>query len=171
MLLHAVFASSRFERVVVRADDTDVLVMLLYFHAKGLLVDKTYLEHTSYGDKERFLNIHTVVQKWGYELCLSLPAFHALTGCDTTSSFHRIGKISAFKCLLKHLKDVPHLKHLGCQPVSDNCYRDVENFVASLYSGKFENEKSLNRIRYMQAMTTDKPAASLPPTSMLSASM
>ena len=90
---------------------------------------------------------HTVVQKWGHESCLSLPAFHALTGCDTTSCFHRIGKRSAFKCLLKHLKDVPHLKHLGCQPVSDNCYRDVENFVASLYSQKFESDKSLSRVR------------------------
>ena len=111
------------------------------------------------------LSTHTIVQKWGDESCLSLPAFHALTDCDTTSSFHRIGKRSAFKCLLKHLKDVPHLRHLGCQPVSDNYYRDVENFVASLYSQKFESDKSLSRVRYMQVMTTDKSTASLPPTS------
>jgi hypothetical protein len=37
-------------------------------------------------------------------VCEILPAAHALTGCDTTSSFFGIGK----KCMLKALKETPN---------------------------------------------------------------
>ena len=32
------------------------------------------------------------MQKLGLDFCEGLPAAHAITGCDTTSSFYKIGK-------------------------------------------------------------------------------
>jgi hypothetical protein len=47
------------------------------------------------------LPVHDICHIHGPLVCNLLPAVHALTGCDTTSSFFRIGK----KTVLKTLQD------------------------------------------------------------------
>lgn len=42
-----------------------------------------------------------------------LPAIHALTGCDTTSSFFGLGKKIICKFLQKHLEKVQYLLDLS----------------------------------------------------------
>ena len=39
-----------------------------------------------------FVPIHALVEKLGSVMCNLLPAFHSLTGCDTTSEPYLIGK-------------------------------------------------------------------------------
>ena len=43
MVLHAINLSSTFEWIVVRSDDTDVLVLLLYYSSKGKLDSSVYM--------------------------------------------------------------------------------------------------------------------------------
>jgi hypothetical protein len=52
-------------------------------------------------DGRRYLPVHDICHIQGPLVCKLLPAMHALTGCDTTSSFFGIGK----KTVLKTLKD------------------------------------------------------------------
>ena len=40
-----------------------------------------------------------MVLRLGQDVCDLFPAFHELTGCDTTSGFHQIGKKKAWKTL------------------------------------------------------------------------
>ena len=52
--------------------------------------------HAGHGDRQRYIPVPDISDKLGVALCGSLPACHALTGCDTTSSLLRIGKTTAF---------------------------------------------------------------------------
>lgn len=43
IVLHAVSLSNEHSRIIIRVDDTDVLVILLYTYSKGLLSDQVYM--------------------------------------------------------------------------------------------------------------------------------
>jgi hypothetical protein len=58
--------------------NNDLHCQELYFHA-GV-------------DKLQYLVIHNVSEALGDEVCKSLPGFHAVTGCDSTSVFSGLGK-------------------------------------------------------------------------------
>jgi hypothetical protein len=59
--------------------------------------DRIILPQSFYG--RRYLPVHDICHIQGPLVCKLLPAMHALTGCDTTSSFFGIGK----KTVLKNL--------------------------------------------------------------------
>ena len=94
MLLHAVHLSSNYERIIVRSNDTDVL-LLLYYANKEKLGSSVYMHagHISqFRDQRRYIPTCTFVNKVGKDICQKLPAAHALTGSDTTGAFFQIGK-------------------------------------------------------------------------------
>jgi hypothetical protein len=64
------------------------------------LIDN-FLSYLSKNDGRRYLPVHDICHIQGPLVCKLLPVVHALTGCDTTSSFFGIGK----KTVLKTLKD------------------------------------------------------------------
>ena len=72
LLLHAKHAASDFPRIVVKSPDTDVLVLC-------------YSQFSSRGPS----------------LCKALPGVHALTVCDSMSSFYGIGKKKAWNDIEK----------------------------------------------------------------------
>ena len=44
----------------------------------------------------RYIPAHAIAQSLGQSKAMALPAFHALTGCDTTSTFFGKGKKTAW---------------------------------------------------------------------------
>jgi len=58
--------------------------------------------YAGHSGKERHIPVHCIAKELGPVVCASLPAAHALTGCDTTSSLNRIGKKSACSKLVKY---------------------------------------------------------------------
>jgi 5'-3' exonuclease len=67
----------------------------------------------------------------------SLLAFHALTGCDTTSQFAGIGKKSAWTVFVK-FHDL--LEHLGEESIAnDQVLSNAETFVCHLYNSNTDN--------------------------------
>ena len=53
-------------------------------------------------NNQRYINIQQLHENLGEKLCRTLPAYHALTGCDYTASFNRKGKIKPLKVLQKN---------------------------------------------------------------------
>ena len=107
MLLHAVHLASTYERIIIRSDDTDVLVLLLYYASKEQLGSSVYMHagHISqFRSQRRYIPICEIVSKVGKDICQNLPAAHALTGSDTTSAFFQIGKRTAYSKLAELLK-------------------------------------------------------------------
>lgn len=73
---------SRPSNVIIRMNDTDVLVIALGNFSKlnGLLL---WLDVGLHGtNTRRYINVNNIYSKLGNKLSSSLPAFHALTGSD-----------------------------------------------------------------------------------------
>lgn len=67
MILHAIHVSY-FPRTIIRCDDTDVLVLLLYYQSRGELSNDVYM-HTGHSGKfvswERFVPVTKIAKAVG----------------------------------------------------------------------------------------------------------
>ena len=101
-------------------------------------------------------------------LCESLPACHALTGCDTTSSLFRIGKTTAFNKLEKHIDELQGLKSFCLKDCVPEALEGARQYALTLYGQKKKTKgepcTSLDELRCVLASTTDMPVSHLPPT-------
>ncbi|KAK3746863.1 hypothetical protein QZH41_000037 [Actinostola sp. cb2023] len=127
MLLHAQDCKHDHRRIVVQSPDTDVAVLCVY--AYHLIASEELWFRTGVKDKLRFIPVHRLAEKLGNDLSIMLPAFHALTGCDTTSGLFQIGKRKAWKALLKNMhfnfKNNNNISHY--YNINDgNCYVSSE---------------------------------------------
>ena len=52
-------------------------------------------------DTNRYIDIKTIVEFYGRDVCLVFPAYHSITGCDTTSFPYKVGKIKPFIKMVK----------------------------------------------------------------------
>eukprot|EP00794_Sanderia_malayensis_P002215 gene2214-2520_t len=130
--------------VVLKAKDTDILILIIYaFALKG--------QETMWCmqiDHNKYVNIGKIVQFLGVSVCLQLPAFHSVTGCDTTSYFYRTSKAQYLK---KHEKTSLYtsLSHWAVQKVLDEEGADsVIKFIhETIYNGKPNDNLVTTRIK------------------------
>ena len=100
LLLHAIHLAKSHKRIILRCDNTDVLVLLIYFCSRGMFNSCEVYMHA--GDcnntinQQRFIPVSSITSSIGKEVSLCLPAAHALSGCDSTSSLFRIGEFTAY---------------------------------------------------------------------------
>ena len=131
--------------VVIRCDDTDVLVIFLAHVLKFAVHVWLDVGHNNKNNR-RYIDVSDLAQHVGPQLCAALPGFHAFTGSDYTASFCRKGKVRPLAIMEK--KFVPAFSSLGEQEnVDPNVVADLEAFVCCLY-GK-PNLKSTNTARYL----------------------
>ena len=118
---------------------------------------------TGVKDRLRFLPVHLLHLSLGQTLCKALPAFHALTGCDSTSALQGIGKASAWRVINKDNEFKEQLSHFGEDPVVSNGSRhSSEAFICSLYhGGRFTKADD---VRYFLFCQKNKKSEELPPT-------
>ena len=106
------------------------------------------------GEKHIFLDIHDLASNLGPIACRNLPAMHALTGCDTMSSFYGVGKKIPFEILLS----VPNLLD-GFGLTFDLVETDIqkaETFIASCYKKKYGEGNSINEFHYKEFLKCRK---------------
>ena len=75
--------------------DTDVVVLVVAA-AQGLKAGDELQLASGTGKCLRYLAAHEISAAHGPEKARALPVFHALTGCDTVSSFAGQGKKTAW---------------------------------------------------------------------------
>ena len=167
MLLHAIELSMTHERIIIRCDDTDVLVILIYYACKGKVGNVVYM-HAGHGSKNRYIPVSSIAEKLGRTKCESLPPSHALTGCDATSSLYKIGEKTAFTKLEKHAEDLKDLSILGLSGCLEEALPVARRYALFLYGQRRkENGRpctNLDERRHVLASTTDTAATNLPPT-------
>ena len=140
LMFHAIDLSKTCPRIIVHCNDTDILVLLLYYQNRGQLAEEVYL-HAGHQSKattrEQYIPIHTISTELGERLCQCLPAVHALTGCDATSVFFRIGKRTAFTKLVGDVDDLHELSEFGLSFLAfQQAVTFARHFVLSLYGKK-----------------------------------
>ena len=102
-------------------------------------------------DGRRFLPIHELCSSLSEITCRVLPTAHALSGCDTISSFFGIGKKSVYKIL--KAPDFHDLDNLG-DPDKDVAISCSSRFVARLYDQKKSFASSHHNINKLQVKLT-----------------
>ena len=122
MMLHAAHPyKAEFTDIAVHANDTDVLVLYVAT-ASGLHGARLWLV---FGPDKRYIPTHTITENQGDEMTRGLLLLHAVSRCNTVSSFSGIGKKTAFSVwkLMRHL--VPVCPHLSQTPDM----KELERFV------------------------------------------
>ena len=77
LLLHAVSLSNQHSRIIIRCDDTDVLVLLIYYWNQGMFSPEVYMhcEHSGQDiTKEHYIPVLEIDSKLGSDIRNILPA-------------------------------------------------------------------------------------------------
>ena len=143
--------------VLVRSNDTDVVVILLHLAGNldetNIFLDYGSCNHRRYIDISQ-LTITLEAKQAG--LTKALLGLHTLTGCDFTSCFFRKGKVKPFQRL------VANPDHTRALISHSSDYVDVPGnttFVCSLYGF---GTSDINEARYKSFMRTSKGGDAAP---------
>ena len=86
-------------------------------------------------NRVRYLDIHKIALKLGNSVCSALPGLHALTGCDTVSSFAGRGKSMAFKQMNSDYSKQDDYNQLGRSfDIDDKLFENLQQIVCCMYS-------------------------------------
>lgn len=156
--------------VTVVANDTDILVLLVY-HFKSSF--KRVLLHsevsTRKSSRTTVLSIRDIWCAMGESAARQLLVVHAISGCDTTSCLYGHSKGSVWRRIISNNKTLPLTDIIQS---SDHSHESIAaaglKLLTFVYSGKFKD--SLNNLRYTRYMDITASATAplkperLPPT-------
>ena len=135
--LIAFHAANMEGNIVVRASDTDVLVILVgMIGQREGTVSPLIIMDCGSGNCRRFINVNAItaaLQGKRKRLASALPAIHAFTGCDFTSAFYRKGKVKPLELVENDDtgKFVSFFDRLGTTAEPE--WTTASEFVCSLY--------------------------------------
>lgn len=149
-----IFHASKAEpgsRVLIKASDTDVLIILLGNMHK-LIGSEIWLASSatkkSNNQTVDCINCTDLALELGIKLCQSLPAFHAFTGCDYTAAFYNKGKVKPFQQFSKNEKYQTVFASLtdAADIFIGEKMKTVQEFTSSMYGVR--NCTSVNDARH-----------------------
>ena len=155
LLLHANDCSANHETVVIWSPDTDVAVIAL---GNITSISCELLFATGTGKHQRLLSLTDIAVTLG-PMAEALPAFHALTGCDTTSSFYGKGKKSALNTIMARPDLVIALKLVGTEFTIEDIPTGIEETVCAIYNAK---ASTVNTARF-ELFKTGSAEKAMPP--------
>lgn len=156
IFLHAKDAlACGYQRVVISCRDTDVLVLALGHRSE--LSPEIWI-HSGTSKDPKYIPVHSI--NLAPSVIDNLMAFHAVTGCDTTSQFSGKGKRTCWKVFLKE----PDLLQAigGSAECSEDARKGAEKFVCHLFG--YGNCGSVNEVRLKMFVKGKSSIEALPPT-------
>ena len=93
------------DRIIILSPDTDVALLAISFYHQ---IRKQLWFRTGVKDKTRFIPIHSIALP-----CKLLLPIHALSGCDSTSSFAKKGKTKMWNIVKKNLEKYKEISTIG----------------------------------------------------------
>ena len=163
LLLHAADAVKKGHRkLCMRTVDTDVVVISIAMFNQ-INPDELWLAF-GMGSHFCYIPVHELVSGMDPRNCAVLQVFHAITGCDTVSSFGGRGKKTAWK-IWQVFPDVTEaFEHLLMEDdISDSVMSVLERFVVLLYD-RTSDQVSVNDARKQLFTQKSLSLENLPPT-------
>ncbi|XP_052123378.1 uncharacterized protein LOC127749403 [Frankliniella occidentalis] len=165
MLLHVADAvRSGHKEIIIRSTDTDVVVLAVACVEMLPGLEELWV-HIGSGKNHRYIAAHEISKslklKLGPKMPQALPAFHALTGCDTVSAFNKIGKKGAWSALTLHPQTVDALIDLAEGNIAA-AKRKLFRFVIAMFSSA--QYQSLAEARRALYCSTKRSMDTIPPT-------
>lgn len=136
MMVHAADAvKSGHRRIFIHTVDTDVVVLAVWM-AQELheAVDELWLAIGT-GKSFCYIAAHKLAASLGPDISKALPVFHAITGCDTVSSFAGRGKITAWAVWDIFPEVTNAFLTLASAPseISEDTLATLERYIVLLY--------------------------------------
>ena len=154
--------------VLIRTTDSDVVVIAVHVitHMKNK-IEELWIAFGS-GRSFHYIPVHTTANNLDPSKSLALPAFHALTGCDTVSAFFGKGKKSAFSVWQTYPELTLPLQLLaGPCPTVEMVERHLprlEMFAVRLYGLNEEQASSVDEARLYLIKHQGKSFDKMPPS-------
>lgn len=163
MILHAADAAKTLKHVMIRTVDTDVVVLAVSFFEQ-LHLDTLWIAF-GVGKNFHYISAHSIAVALGTERSSALPIFHALTGCDTVSSFCGRGKSTAFDTWTSYPAVTEAFLHLRGNPfnVTTETVQVIERFVVLMYDKTSESD-AVNVCRKELFARKNRSIENIPPT-------
>ena len=123
--------------VVVRANDTDIPVLLLYHlpHLPG--PPKIWMDAgCNSNNTRRYIDVASITASLDAKVTDALPALHVFTGTDFTTSFLNKGKVRPFEIMVKSPAFTAYFAEMGYDhEISDEEIKctPLEHFVCCMY--------------------------------------
>ena len=135
MFLHTSHAAkSGHQRIAIKSSDTDVEVLACH-HQRNIDASLTIISGTK--NRSRLIDVPKVCQQLGQDICDVLPGVHALTGCDTVSTFVGRGKKKALDIIKQSDVMRQNIRALGdTVPIRPNDVKGLQHFVCALYGDR-----------------------------------
>ena len=132
MLLHANHAAHHgHHKIPIWTVDTDVVILAVYVAQVVGSQCELWLAFGT-GKQFRYLSAHGIANAFGPEKAQALPMFHALTGCDTVSSFVGHGKEKAWS-IWNALPELTHALLTLSHTLTEDVLHIIQRFVILLY--------------------------------------
>ena len=160
MFLHA--SDAAHQQILIKSSDTDVVEVLVCYFREYISADIFLLSGTR--SRAHVINVTQVCEQLGVAVCQALPGLHALTGCDTVSSFAGKGKKAALDIVKADEDSRASIHRIGERvPPMREDLRKMERFVWSLYNDV--NCCNVNDTRYkLFCKNQNLQSYQLPPT-------
>ena len=153
MFLHALHASENCKSILIKTVDSDVATIVISMFDKLPMLNELWIKFGT-GKSLKFIPVHEIAAKMGKVTSQAFLFFHALSGCDTTSSISGKGKKSIFETW-KLLPDISTtFAKLGAvsapSEIHEHDFELVEKCFIALYSPSCntENENETRRILF-----------------------
>jgi hypothetical protein len=171
IVVHVIHALAQGASTVqVRTGDTDVVVILIgKFHDILLLYPQAVIWVAfGMGKDFCFFHINDICASLGKDWSQSLPVFHAMTGCDTTSAFNFKGKKSAWQAWKSYAEATDAFLSLAHHPfmainISSDVFCKLERLIVILYN-KTSPLISVNEARMELFCQRNRNLDRIPPT-------
>ena len=138
-----VFSLENQSNVVIRIEDTDCLIIGLGCREKLGPSLKIQLEVSVQSRNNlQSISVDSIYSNQAKNICKALPAYHAFTGSEFTTSFNRKGKVQSLNKLEKDVQAHIAFGYSG-ELVDDqsNDFTEIENFTCKM-CGKKNLKKS-----------------------------
>ena len=132
----------------IGSTDTDVLISLLFHIGNCHWIDDNKVLHLIWGSgtSRKIIDLNQLGNDVGWDIINTLPAYHAFTGCDTTSDVG--SKAAIFKL---SSEDYSILKSFGAQILSPEIIKSVEEILVKVVrpnSAKSTFDDELRLVEY-----------------------
>lgn len=168
-VLHAIQTDNA-KTVLIRTVDTDVIVILIgkFHYLTAIQPDLELWVSFGMGRNFSFISINVICNDLGEARSRSLPVLHALSGCDTTSTFYGKSKKSVWHTWELYPEITPTLQFLADNPfyqltVDSDHFKCLERFTVILYD-KLSPLDAINKARMEIFCKNNRAMDKLPPT-------
>jgi 5'-3' exonuclease len=97
----------------------------------------------------RFIPCHSIASRIGDGVCKALPAYHAISGCDSTSALSGVGKKKGLKLFSEDQGVQDTLSLVGVQPrMAENMLQDTDTCICQMYGAACASLKTADETRY-----------------------